>query len=176
MGKNILFVLGAEDFRDAEYFVPAEILKKAGHQIFVASDTVAGETAFGADGGEVKVDSNIKEIKPEDFDMFVFVGGPGALKHLDNKSNYELIRGIVGAGKHLAAICIAPVILAKAGVLKGKKATVWSSTLDKSPVKILKEQGAFYEEKPVVSDGKIITSDGPSSAEEFGQTLREAIL
>jgi protease I len=65
--------------------------------------------------------------------------------------------------------------LAKAGVLKGKKATVWSSSLDRGPVKILKENGVIYEDKDVVQDGKIITANGPGAAEEFGQKLAEAL-
>jgi protease I len=67
------------------------------------------------------------------------------------------------------------VILAKAGVLKEKRATVWSSPLDRGPVRILKENGAIYEDKDVVQDGKIITANGPGAAEEFGQKLVEIL-
>jgi len=81
---------------------------------------------LGADGGEVAVDYNIKEVKPGNFDLVVFVGGPGALKHLDNETGYKIAGETIETKKHLAAICIAPAILAKAGVLKNKKATVWS--------------------------------------------------
>ncbi|PIP23942.1 MAG: hypothetical protein COX90_02420 [Candidatus Nealsonbacteria bacterium CG_4_10_14_0_2_um_filter_38_17] len=68
-------------------------------------------------------------------------------------------------------ICIAPAILAKAGVLQGKNATVWSSAMDKSAVKILKDNEAVFEDKPVVAHGKIITASGPAAAEEFGQVI-----
>lgn len=175
MVKKVLFILAAKDFRDAEYFIPAEILKKAGHQVFTASDIKTSEMAFGADGGEILIDYNIKEVRPEDFDLIIFVGGPGALKHLDNETSYELAQKALALEKYLAAICVAPVILAKAGVLKGKKAAVWSSPLDKGPVKILKEHGAFYEDKPVVSDNKIITANGPAAAQEFGEKLKSLL-
>ncbi len=168
--KKILFILAGKDFRDAEYFIPSEILKKAEHQIFVASDIKAGDIAIGANGGEVPVDYNIIEVRPENFGLIIFVGGPGALKHLDNEESYKIALAAVEKGKKLAAICIAPVILAKAGVLKNKKATVWSNPMDKGSIKILTENGASYVNQPVVSDG-IITASGPAAAEEFGQTL-----
>jgi protease I len=65
------------------------------------------------------------------------------------------------------------VILAKAGVLKDKKATVWTSSLDRGPVKILKENGAEFVNEKVVRDGKIITANGPAAATEFGEKILE---
>jgi len=169
--KKIAMILAFRDFRDAEYFVPREILEKAGAEIKTAS--TQRETAIGADGGEVEVDFLVSEIKPADFDAVVFIGGPGALKYLDNEDSYKLIRETVSQEKILASICISPVILAKAGVLEGKRATVWSSVMDKSAIKILEQNKAIYEDKPVVVDGKIITANGPAAAEEFGEKIKE---
>jgi len=56
-------------------------------------------------------------------------------------------------------------------VLKGRKATVWQSPLDKSAVKILKEEGADYQKGPVVVDGKIVTANGPGAARKFAETI-----
>lgn len=173
--KKILFILAAKDFRDVEYFVPSEILKNAGHEIFIASDLKAGGTAVGADGGEVKTAYDIAEIHPRNFDLLVFVGGPGALKHLDNEISYNLARETTKTGKLLAAICIAPVILAKSGVLKNKKATVWHKPLEKKSIKILEENGAVFSNRSVVSDNGIITANSPQSAEEFGVALKEML-
>ena len=75
----------------------------------------------------------------------------------------------------MAAICIAPEILAKAGVLKEKKATVWSSSIDQGPVEFLENEGAEHVEEPVVVDGKIITGNGPEAATEFGQKIVEVL-
>lgn len=167
--KKIVLIVARESFRDEEYFVPKEILEKGGVEIKTASDKTG--IARGAEGGEVKVDLLVQEINPADFDAVVFIGGPGALEHLDNKISYKLARDTIERGKILAAICVSSVILARAGVLKSKKATVWSSVLDKSTVKILKEGGAIYEDENVVIDGKIITANGPSSAKEFGEKI-----
>ncbi len=167
--KKVVLIVAGEDFRDEEYFVPKEILERAGAEIKTASDKTG--VARGADGGEVKVDLLVQEVNPVDFDAVIFIGGPGALEHLDNEISYKLARDTIERGKILAAICVSPEILAKAGVLKNKKATVWSSALDKSAVKILKEGGAIYEDENAVIDGKIITANGPSSAKEFGEKI-----
>ncbi|MFH0803884.1 MAG: DJ-1/PfpI family protein [Candidatus Tagabacteria bacterium] len=167
--KKIALIVAGEGFRDEEYFVPKEILEKEGAEIKNASDKTG--VARGADGGEVKVDLLLQEVNPADFDAVVFIGGPGALEHLDNEISYKLARATIEQGKILGAICISPSILAKAGVLKGRKATVSSSALNKSAVKILKENGAIYEDENMVVDGKIITANGPSAAQEFGEKI-----
>ena len=168
--KKIVMVIAFKDFRDEEYFVPKEILEKAGAEIKTASDKMGN--AIGADGGEVEVDLLVSEIYPADFDAVVFIGGPGCLEKLDNEDSYKVARDTVSQNKVLASICISPVILAKAGVLSGKKATVWTNPLDKSAVKILQDNGAIYEDKSVVTDGKIITASGPVAAEEFGEGIK----
>ena len=125
----------------------------------------------GADGGEVNVGLLVSEINLADFDAVVFIGGPGCLENLDNESSYKVAQETVSQGKILASICISPVILAKAGVLEDKEATVWSLTLDRGPVVILKENGAIYQDKTVVVDGKIITGNGPEASKEFGEAI-----
>jgi len=173
LSKKVVFIVAFRDFRDAEYFIPKEILESGGAEIKTAS-TKKG-LAIGADGGEAEVDFLVSEVKPADFDVVIFVGGPGTLKYLDNEDSYRLARETIAREKILASICISPVILAKAGVLEGKKATVWSSAMDKSAIKTLEQNKATYEDNPVVIDGKIITASGPSAAEEFGEKIKELL-
>lgn len=169
--KRVVMVIAFQGFRDEEYFVPKEILERAGVEVKTASIKLG--IAMGDEGGEASIDFLISAIRPEEFDAVIFVGGPGCLQYLDNDDAYHLARETVSQNKILAAICISPVILAKAGVLKEKKATVWNSPLDKTPLKILEENGAEYIDKDVVRDGKIITANGPSAAEEFAQKILE---
>ena len=173
VGKKIAMIIAFRDFRDAEYFVPKEILEKAGAEIKTASNKTG--TAIGADGGEVNVGLLVSEINLADFDAVVFIGGPGCLENLDNNNSYKVVQDTVSQNKVLASICISPTILAKAGVLQGKKATVWTSPMDKSAVKILEDNGAIYEDKSVVVDGKIITGNGPEASKEFGEAIIEAL-
>lgn len=172
-GKKIAMIVAFRDFRDAEYFVPKEIFEKAGAEIKTVSDKLG--TAIGADGGDTKVDILLSDLNVLDFDAIVFIGGPGCLKHLDNETSYKVAREAIEQNKVLGSICISPVILAKAGVLSGKRATVWSSPLDRGPVKILKENGAIYVDENVVVDGKLITANGPGAAKEFGEKIFEIL-
>jgi protease I len=167
--KKILFIIAFLDFRDEEYFIPKEILASAGFEIKTASNKQG--TAIGADGGETKVDFLVSKVNIADFAAVVFIGGPGCLKSLNNEDSYKLIKETLAQNKLLAAICISPVILAKAGVLQGKKATVWTSAMDKTAVKILAQNGAFYQDEPVVVDKKIITACGPVAAENFTKAI-----
>lgn len=171
--KKIAIIAAFKNFRDEEYFVVKEILESAGAEIKTASNKKG--VAFGADGGEAMVDFLISEVNPLDFDAIVFIGGPGALENLDNEDSYRLARETILQNKVLGAICVSPVILAKAGVLKNKKATVWSNPLDKKPIRILKKEGAVFQDKPVASDGKIITANGPAASRDFANALIVAI-
>jgi protease I len=166
--KKAVMIVAFRDFRDAEYFVPKEILEKAGIEVKTASNKMG--TAIGADGGDTKVDLLVSQINVADFDAIIFVGGPGCLTALDNEDSYRVAREATFQGKILASICISPVILAKSGVLKGKKATVWNDWT-KSQAKILEKEGAIFEEKPVVVDGKTVTANGPKAAEDFGKEI-----
>ncbi len=173
LNKKVLMIIAFQNFKDEEYFVPKEILEKAGVEVITAS-TEKG-TALGVSGGEAEVILSLSEVKAGDFDGVIFIGGPGASVLIDNMECHRIAKEAVAAEKILGAICIAPAILAKAGVLQGKQATVWSSSLDKSAVKILQDNNVNYQDKNVVVDGKIITADGPAAAEEFGKKLIEIL-
>lgn len=167
--KKIAMIIAFRDFRDKEYFLPKEIFEGSGFTVKTVSDKL--RLAIGADGGEAIIDFPIGDLNPSEFDAIVFIGGPGTVKHLDNEAFYNAARKTISAGKVLAAICVSPVVLAKAGVLSGKRAAVWSSPMDKSAVRILEKNGAKYSDEPVVADGKIITASGPSAAGEFAKTI-----
>jgi len=167
--KKALLVIAFRGFKDPEYFITKETLEEAGVETRTASNKKG--VAIGADGGDTNIDFVVSDVDINNFDAIVFIGGAGCLKSLDNEKSYTIIQETVLRKKILAAICISPIILAKAGVLKNKKATVWSSVLDRGPTKILKENGAKYESMPVVIDEKIITANGPSSAEVFGKEI-----
>lgn len=167
--KKVAIVIAFRDFRDVEYFIPRDILIGAGFEIFNVS-TKKG-LAIGADGGEVNIDLTPDEFQAENFDAVVFIGGPGMAKNLDNQDLQKMAQDAAATGKPLGAICIAPALLAKAGVLKGKKVTVWSNPMDKSAIKILKDGGAVYQDERILVDGKIVTASGPDAAWEFGEAL-----
>jgi protease I len=172
-GNLIAMIIAFKDFRDEEYFTPRRIFDEAETKVKVVSNQLG--TALGADGGDVEVDIKLSDLNVADFDAIVFIGGPGTLSHLDNQDSYKIAKDVIVQNKILASICISPVILAKAGVLQGKKATVWTSPLDKSAAKILRESGAIYQDEDVVQDGKIITGNGPEAAQEFANKIVEVL-
>jgi len=169
-----VMIIAFNDFKDQEYFVPREVFEKAGFQIITAS--FKNGIARGSEGGEAEVDILVKNADAKEYEAVVFVGGPGAFKYLDDADAHKLAQSALKQNKILGAICIAPVALAKAGVLKNKNATVWSSSMDKSAVRELEKNGANYKDQNVVQDNRIITANGPEAAREFGEAIVRVLL
>jgi len=167
--KKVVFIVAFRDFNDEEYLVPKGILESAGFKIITASNKLG--LAIGVYGQEADIDILMEDLKVRDFDAIVFIGGSGASRYFDDPNAHRIALETVLEDKVLGAICIAPCILAKANVLKNKKAAVWSSNMDKSFVKILAKEGAIYENKPVVADGKIVTAAGPAWARDFAMII-----
>lgn len=167
-GKKVVMVIAEKNYRDEELLDPEEVLADAGAIVSVASTTQ--DMVKGMGGHEVQPDLLVTDIKPEDWDAIVFVGGIGASQYWDDVFVHNLAKEFLNQGKIVGAICIAPVTLANAKILEGKKATCWASEGDK-----LKDKGAFYTEEDVVRDGNIITASGPPAAKKFGEALVEAL-
>ncbi len=168
MAKKIVMVIASKDFRDEEYAKPRAALEKAGHAVTVACSKLA--EAKGMLGMKVKPDVLLKDVKSADYDAIVFVGGGGSTEYWDDAVAHRLAREFAEKQKPTTAICLAPVTLAKAGLLKGRAATVWPDAAGE-----MKKQGAQMKTQGVVADGNFITADGPQSAEEFGKALVKAL-
>jgi len=169
MKNTILMAIAFKGFRDEEYLQPKKVLEQAGFSVDTTSTKIG--MAEGTYGTTVVIDTDINKVNPNDYLALVFSGGEGMGKELDNPLFQKLAQNFAQAGKPVAAICVAPALLAKAGLLQGKKATVWSSSLYKTTIKILKDNGAIYEDQPVVRDGNIITANGPEAAKQFGEAI-----
>ena len=92
------------------------------------------------------------------------------MEYYDNSTALDLAGNAFKKGKVVAAICIGPMILANAGLLKGLKATCFESEAD-----AVKKLGANFTGADVERDGKIITGNGPLAATQFGETIAEAL-
>lgn len=165
---KVVMIIAHDDFRDEELLQPKEILEKNGVEVKIASTTLT--EAKGMLGAKVKPDILLKDLKLEDFKAIIFVGGVGASQYWDDPVAHRLAQEAIKQNKIVAAICIAPVTLAKSGILAGKRATVWSSEASK-----LSAYKANYTGKDVEKDGNIITASGPSVARQFGQELLKAL-
>lgn len=171
--KKAVLIIAFSGFQDIEYSKTRKALEEHGIVVSVAS-TMKG-TAVGKFGDEVNIDITLNEVEVENFDTVVFIGGPGARDYMESDRAHEIAAATIEQDKILGAICIAPTILANAGILKGKKATVWTDPLDKNAIDILKNKGAVYVDQSVVIDGNIVTANGPSSASAFGQKIAELL-
>lgn len=165
---RVLMVIAPQDFRDAEYLEPRRVLETAGVAVDVASVELGQAT--GVEGTKVTINYTIEDITPKAYQAVIFVGGSGMAKLVNNKRLISLALSFYQAGAIVAAICIAPVILANAGLLQGKKATSWMSASIN-----LQNKGADYTGKEVEVDDRVITANGPHAAVEFGQKVLEMI-
>lgn len=168
LNKKVLMVIASQNFRDEEYQKPREVLERQGVEVKVASSQ-KGERV-GMLGMKVAPDLLLDEVNLDEFDGIVFVGGIGASEYFHSEKALSLAKEAEGKNKVIAAICIAPSILANAGVLSGKKATVYPSEAGN-----LKAKGANYTGEDVTLDGKIVTASGPSAAPEFGRKILEVL-
>jgi len=166
--KKVLFIVASQNFRDEELFVPRDAFLKAGYKAVIASSRLG--ILSGMLGGTASATLSLPQVKTADYSAIVFVGGPGAQEFFDDKDAHRIAREAVKEKKVLGAICLAPVTLARAGVLKGAKATVWYSEGGK-----LEKAGASYTPDRVVRSGLIVTACGPEAAPEFARTLLNAL-
>jgi len=167
-GKKAVMVIASNNFRDEELLRPKEVLEKNGVTVTVASSSLKEST--GMLGAKVKPDILVTDIHVTNYDTIIFVGGSGANEYWDNPTAHKIANDANNAKKIVGAICIAPVTLAKAGLLKNKKATTYSST-----VTDIKSAGANYTGADVERDGNIITASGPAAAQKFGEVIIKAL-
>jgi len=154
-------VIAFENFRDEELFKPKSILEKNGIGVDIASVKIG--TAKGMLGAKVNINLTLDRVDEKEYAGIIFVGGSGSESLFTDTNAIKLAQNFYKNKKLVGAICLAPGILAKSGILKGKKATCYPSAST-----ILKENGAIYTGRDVEVDENIITGNGPESAEKFG--------
>jgi protease I len=165
--KQALLILAQEQYQDIEFERTKHALQEGGYEIVIASKE-KGECR-GKFGDTVQARFALREIEIANYDCIAFIGGPGASTLEDDPEALRIANEAAQAEMPLGAICIAPLILAKARVLGGRKATVWDSQGAQKAV--LEQYGAEYTGDSVTVDGMIVTGNGPDAAEEFGRTL-----
>ena len=158
--KSVLLIVPAVDFNEQEYLTVYGELIKNGFKIFIASD--AHTICTGSNGLKVKNDVNFFNMREANFGAVVFIGGHGVRNYWDNQSLHVIAKKFLAAKKIVAAICSAPVIIARAGILDGINASCFPE--DKREIE--RERG-IYSDAPVTVAKKIITAQGPASAKEF---------
>jgi putative intracellular protease/amidase/pimeloyl-ACP methyl ester carboxylesterase len=163
--RVILMVMADKDFYDPEYTLPRERLEAAGFRVETAN--VSGGTSAGIDGLAVRADCAIKDADASTYAALLLVGGYGAESLYDNKELINLAGSFAAAGKVIGAQCFSPVVLAQAGLLRGRKASCWPTQASK-----LESYGVTYTGEVTERAGNILT--GPSgNAENIAAFIEE---
>ncbi|USN45933.1 MAG: DJ-1/PfpI family protein [Candidatus Woesearchaeota archaeon] len=171
MMKKILLIVAPEGFRDEEALVPKQAFQDQGFHVDVGS--VGVHIAQGKLGAQLAVDKDLVSLSIEAYDCIAITGGPGAVMLREHPCMHELLQSAYKQGKLLAAICLGPTILAKAGVLSGKQATVWNGNGQEA--KRLEEGGATFVDKDVVIDELLITGNGPDASAAWANAIINAL-
>lgn len=167
MNKTVVLIIASNGYQPVEYGRTKETIEKAGIAVITASDALG--IAISSGDKTAQVDMLVQKIDPEKYAGIFIIGGPGALEHLDNMSTHDVMRKAAQLSKPYGAICISPRILAKIGLLKGKKATGWDA--DQELSKIFGANGVTLVPNDVVVDGTVVTAAGPVAAQKFGEAI-----
>ncbi|MCS7106072.1 MAG: DJ-1/PfpI family protein [Candidatus Aenigmarchaeota archaeon] len=156
----------AEGFEEIEAFAVVDILRRAGIKVDLVG--VVGTVIKSARGVSVMADKRLAEINPEEYDGIVLPGGnPGYINLGKTQKILEIIKNFNEKGKLIAAICASPSILAKAGVLDDKVATIYPGMEKELP---------HPREGRVIVDKNVITSQAPGTAIEFALKIVEVLV
>ncbi len=154
--KNADIIL-ADGFEEMEAIAPIDLLRRAGIRVTVIGLTRSVVT--GSHNIRVKTEALFSASRPLP-DALILPGGPGHKNLLKSRAVLATVKRTFEAGKLCAAICAAPVVLGKAGILTGRKATCFPG--EESGL-----AGALFVEDAVVVDKNIITSRGAGTAVPF---------
>ena len=170
-GRAVLVYLPQQLFNAQEFEPALRRLSLAG----IETRQVAADSGVAVSMSQlvVRLDLALHNVNVADYAGLVLIGGSGAAIYWDDTLLQTRCREFAGSGKVVAAIGIAPVTLARAGVLEGRKATAFR---DRATVDWLKQAGAKFSFKGVVADRNIITAQSSEQARAFGQAVADAVL
>ena len=154
----------ADGLEEIEALTAVDLLRRAGHDVETIS--IMGRTSIrGAHNIYIEADSLFEDEDFEGGDMFILPGGGEGTKNLNNcEALCNLLVEMAGRGRRIAAICAAPMVLGRLGLLKGKVAVIYPG---------MEEEllGANPLAVPAVTDGQITTGRGPGASFDFALEL-----
>jgi len=166
----------AQGCEELEAVTIIDLLRRAEISVVTASLDSDCEIVVCSRGVKIQADTNLSEALKQNYDMVILPGGlPGADALGDDKRIIDLLVLMNQNGKYVAAICAAPKVLAKAGLLSNRKVTAYPSVLDNCEQDDFQLNGMVQLDKPVVIDANVITSQGPGTAIDFSLSLIELL-
>ncbi len=167
MKKVVLFL--ADGFEDVEALGTVDILRRGGVEVTIAgvtSSDVAGMQITSSHNIKVIADIDAKNINVSEYDAIICPGGmPGATNLRDSDIVINAVQSAYNTKKLVAAICAAPMVLEKAGILAGKNFTMYPGMENYAP------SGKYNNKELVVKDDNIITGAGPFATFKFALSI-----
>jgi 4-methyl-5(b-hydroxyethyl)-thiazole monophosphate biosynthesis len=157
-------VLLADGFEEIEAVTIVDVLRRG--EVTVTTASLSGKHLRGSHDLVLESDVLLAHVSIDDYDALVLPGGPAAKTLREDAAAQTVIKRAAAAGKVLAAVCAGPTALEVAGVLAGKRATVYPGNQLPS---------AQLVEESVVEDGNVITSRGPATAMAFALKIVERL-
>ncbi|MCK4335711.1 MAG: DJ-1/PfpI family protein [Candidatus Aenigmarchaeota archaeon] len=163
--KRVLIPL-AEGFEEIEALATADVLRRADLEVVLAG--IPGTIVKGRSGIKIVADTKIEDVNHKDFDCIVLPGGnPGYINLERSKKVFDIINDFNDQEKLIAAICAAPSILGKMGILDNRRATIYPGMEKDIP---------RPRSGKVVVDDHVITSEGPGTALDFALEIIKNLL
>jgi protease I len=174
-GKRVAMLM-TDGVEQIEYTSPRSYLEERGATVVLLSPKDAGEEVQGFNhlqpGDKFKVEMNVRDANPTDFDALVL---PGGVANPDNlrmsREAIDFIRGFDIEDKPVGAICHGPWTLIDAGIATAKHMTSWPSLK-----RDLTNAGAEWTDDEVVIDARLVTSRKPDDLPAFNDALVKELL
>jgi protease I len=174
-GKRVAMLM-TDGVEQIEYTSPRSFLEEQGATVVLLSPKPAGAEVQGFNhmqpADRFRVELNVADAKPADFDALVLPGGvanPDQLRM--SKEAIDFIRDFDAEDKMVAAICHGPWTLIDAGIATGKHLTSWPSLK-----RDLTNAGAEWSDEEVVLDARLVTSRKPDDLPAFNDMLLKELL
>lgn len=167
MSGNKVLVILAEGFEEIEAVTPVDVLRRLGVPVVVAG--LNSLDVFGSHGICVETECSLINVDASEFNMVILPGGMPGSKHLkDSDEVVALVKKVYEAGGYVAALCAAPIVLARAGLIDGLRVTAYPSVESMLGA-------AVYTGTTAETDGRIITAKGPGAVFEFSRHIAVAL-
>ncbi len=163
-GENMkAFIILADGFEEIEAFTVVDVLRRA--KVDIITVGLTSSVVEGSHGIRAVADKKMADINPDSFDMLVLPGGNPGYTNLANSGKVlGIVKDFNKKKKIIAAICAAPYVLAKAGIMENRVATIYPG---------MEKELSRPRDAKVVVDGNIVTSRSPGTAMEFALKLAE---